>query len=400
MSVDNTSSFLGRINPNRIVCAEPSPDVAQVVSSAFKASISAAKESEGSNAGALGFAVAASAAQLGERLATIQLLRDELSSLCRSYANGAVSSTTYMLRLSRLDRKMVTLLMSEMAAAAFGRNLAVLGGAASAGGNGAKTAALLAAEEKIKAASQKVAAERNAFEKTKARKTGEDNELTAARERLLDAYQELAVETSKLQAIKMTLAGASAVSSPSGVPGAIEHAERSSLTDISLVSLQQQFLDDNDIGTLIDACVSATNLVTLPRNEDGQIDTEKLMEFQNAAIEAARHQKEIDQEEGNKKGNATGRRITKNLVTVLAVLNSFISPLGQYCVSTGLSGIFTLILNQNQHQINKLRAQQGLAEAQTERAHATAKEACAQALAKDDASNEIKKFCGDMQKVD
>ena len=54
VDVNKTSSFLGRINPSRIVCAEPSPDVAQVVSSAFEASISAAKESEGSNAGALG----------------------------------------------------------------------------------------------------------------------------------------------------------------------------------------------------------------------------------------------------------------------------------------------------------------------------------------------------------
>ncbi len=120
--------FYGRNKPDRIVCAEPSPDVTQALSTALSIAVETAKAGSGS----LGVSTSASVAQLGERLATIQLLRDELADLCRSYANGAVSTTTYTLRLSRLDQKMVTLLMGEMAAGAFGRELAGLGGTSQA----------------------------------------------------------------------------------------------------------------------------------------------------------------------------------------------------------------------------------------------------------------------------
>lgn len=109
----------------RVVCAEPSPDVAQAVSS----SISAAFEKTG--AGGQGLSVNAAAkfgesvAQLGERMAVIQLIRDKMYRACEAYANGAVDKAAYTLMLARLDKTMVTLLSQEMAAGAFGRALAV-----------------------------------------------------------------------------------------------------------------------------------------------------------------------------------------------------------------------------------------------------------------------------------
>ncbi len=109
----------------RVVCAEPSPDVAQAVSS----SISAAFEKTG--AGGQGLSVDAAAkfgesvAQLGERMAVIQLIRDKMYRACEAYANGAVDKAAYTLMLARLDKTMVTLLSQEMAAGAFGRALAV-----------------------------------------------------------------------------------------------------------------------------------------------------------------------------------------------------------------------------------------------------------------------------------
>ena len=129
--VEEDDIFYGRIRPNRIVCAEPSPDVAQAISQALSASVEAALtrgDITASGSAALGMSTANSIVQLGERLATIQLLRDELSNLCRSYANGAVSQTSYTLRLSKLDKKMVTLLLAEFSAGAFGRTLAAIGG--------------------------------------------------------------------------------------------------------------------------------------------------------------------------------------------------------------------------------------------------------------------------------
>lgn len=80
-------------------------------------------------------ASAESLAQLGQRLATTQLLRDELADLCRSYANGAISTTNYTLRLAQLDEKMVTLLTAEMIAGAFQRDSALIGSESRVFGN-------------------------------------------------------------------------------------------------------------------------------------------------------------------------------------------------------------------------------------------------------------------------
>lgn len=70
-------------------------------------------------------------AQLTERLTTVQLLRDALYRACEAYANGAMSSTSYAVILSRFDDSMITLLQSELAAGAYGRSLATLSGEAS-----------------------------------------------------------------------------------------------------------------------------------------------------------------------------------------------------------------------------------------------------------------------------
>lgn len=125
----------GRIKPEYVTCAEPSPDVAKAVAAAFE--LAGKAKAEGLPQGikpelalAISQSRAESVAQLGERLATIQLLRDGLYRACEAYANGAISETTYAVMLSRYDDTMVTMLMGEFAAGAFGRSLATLGGEA------------------------------------------------------------------------------------------------------------------------------------------------------------------------------------------------------------------------------------------------------------------------------
>ena len=69
-------SISGQVLPKRIVCAEPSPDVAQGISEAITASLTVPEtdgESSPTSAG-FGYQSVAAVAQLGERLATIQLL--------------------------------------------------------------------------------------------------------------------------------------------------------------------------------------------------------------------------------------------------------------------------------------------------------------------------------------
>ena len=130
-------SVSGRVQPRHIRCAEPSPDVAKAVSNGFGADLSALVSGLPGNvtpqvAAAVSRSHAEAIAQLTERLATMQLLRDGLYRACEAYANGAISDTTYAVMLSRYDKTMVTMLMGELAAGAFGRTLA-------GGGTGAES---------------------------------------------------------------------------------------------------------------------------------------------------------------------------------------------------------------------------------------------------------------------
>lgn len=122
----------GRVRPVYLHCAEPSPDIAIAISKGFNlgTSVSVSGLPQGVEpklALAISRANAEAVAQLTERLATIQLLRDGLYRACEAYANGAISDTIYAIMLSRIDKMMVTMLIGELTAGAFGRRLAVLG---------------------------------------------------------------------------------------------------------------------------------------------------------------------------------------------------------------------------------------------------------------------------------
>lgn len=120
----------GRIIPEYIICAEPSPDIAKAVADALNLSASADFKGLASVDPKLAAAVSKArtegVAQLTERLATIQLLRDTLYRACEAYANGAISASSYTVMLSRYDDIMITMLLGEFAAGAFGRPLATV----------------------------------------------------------------------------------------------------------------------------------------------------------------------------------------------------------------------------------------------------------------------------------
>jgi len=124
-----------------ITCVEPSPDIAKVFGTAFGVAAEGTEPKIGLQASlAVSMSRAASAAQLGERLATIQLLRDVLYRACEAYANGALDETSYSVIMSRMDDMIVTMLLGELTAGNFGRRPASLsaaaGGTALSGGNG------------------------------------------------------------------------------------------------------------------------------------------------------------------------------------------------------------------------------------------------------------------------
>ncbi|MGR4975194.1 hypothetical protein ACIPQ1_20360 [Pseudomonas sp. LARHCG127] len=95
----------GRLQKVRIICPEPSPDALKTIAASGSASkadianISAAYQESGAN--------------IGLRTQSIQLLRDQLFSICQAYANGAISNEMYQMYLTRNQRNTVAILAIE-----------------------------------------------------------------------------------------------------------------------------------------------------------------------------------------------------------------------------------------------------------------------------------------------
>lgn len=253
---DTTDDQVVKNHPHRIICAEPSPDVAQAISAAFTAAgqvdANVPQTGQFGGSGSIGSSYAESIAQLGERLATVQLLRDKMYRACEAYQNGAISDTSYTLMLARFDKTMASMLASEIAAGAFGRNLATLGGSASTGSVDPQK--LADAQKEVTDASTQLqaAAALSDSDPTKRQK------ITEANDRLNGAVKNLAE-------LELQSAASAAQSGPlggGGVPGRIE-GTRNANSDV-VARIHANFLDDDASGTLIDACV-----VALDRNRAG-----------------------------------------------------------------------------------------------------------------------------------
>lgn len=99
----------GEIDPNksqRIICAEPSPDVFSVYSAALEAN--AGKEEE--LQAALKLATGETGATIGLRTESIQLLRDAMYRLCEAYAADGIEKKDYASLLSKYQKSMVSLI--------------------------------------------------------------------------------------------------------------------------------------------------------------------------------------------------------------------------------------------------------------------------------------------------
>ncbi|MCH7945363.1 MAG: hypothetical protein IIC73_05030 [Armatimonadetes bacterium] len=123
-------------NPTRnIVCAEPSPDALVAISQAAGAQANII----GKGGGALSFSLTESAASMGIRTATIQLLRDVLYRACEAYLNGAVNEFGYGLILTSIDDVMITLLAIEGLTKITPAAQVAIGGTASSSAQGSQS---------------------------------------------------------------------------------------------------------------------------------------------------------------------------------------------------------------------------------------------------------------------
>jgi hypothetical protein len=266
------------VKTTQVTCAEPSPDVAKIVSEAFGSSAALTARAKIPNVPAnadlnttlaLSKSYAEGIAQMTERLATIQLLRDGLYRACEAYANGAITSTTYAAILSRYDKTMITLLMGELVAGNFGRSLSALAGSASS-----KSSAELALEE--------------ASRREREAKANLDQKLTERREiqRSLDAMpntptsatardalgKDLADKNSVItraeeekgnaeDQLKRTLKAMTETSAQTSATaaGAIPRSAPEAMVAIAgnLVQLQANYLNDHNVDAVKIACITS-----------------------------------------------------------------------------------------------------------------------------------------------
>jgi hypothetical protein len=409
--VDPDPDFQGKVKTGIVVCAEPSPDVANALSSALSTSLNAALPSAagGKNFSAdLSLSKAESIVQLGSRIATIQLLRDELADLCRSYSNGAVTATTYTLRLSRLDKKMVTLLLSEAAGRPASTQSVILGNSAAGTKPAASAEEISKARQAVIDASDTLVTKekelKDAAEADKKSKQAErDDALKALQDKqmLLLALERRVLDTSTSADVQTVVLN----SAPTG-PNAGE----------TLIALQDNFLLQDDLATFLDACISSLDLLQRPLRDEERA----LLATQRAVVEQA----DVEVEKARRiaaeakvrflertKNTGDGQQIfdvelasaeSAYDLSQVAAANAReryreavqrlqpISRFGQYCQDDGLRMIVDANVQRITARRELLQARRDLITAQT---HDTALRVCESSLKNANVSEQVTKAC-------
>lgn len=265
----------GLPGPSRYVtCAEPSPDIARAVDLAIKTSGSAQVRSpEGTSTdvqAALDYARAESVAQLGRRIATIQLLRDGLYRACEAYANGAINALTYTAIVSKYDDAMITMLLGEIAGnAASTASIASISGTAGSGQGGGD--ALKTAVDQLGAQREAVKTADIALTAARTDGSGDENTRQTAitkAEGTLDAAKraEAGAEATVRSLSGTAASGTATVTAGSGSPStaAVE----------KLAEMQKAYLDNNNPDTLLLTCIEALGSPsTIPVYTSNQVVT-------------------------------------------------------------------------------------------------------------------------------
>jgi len=260
-------------NPAYITCAEPSPDVAKIASASFSGDLAASAQSAGpiqnpELALSLALARTESLAQLGQRLATVQLLRDGMYRACEAYANKAISDETYALILSRYDDVMITMLLAEFGAASttLGPLARLTGGATSSGiaftgpgqGSEAATKALSDAQtarnnKEAEAKSAEAAASAAPDDPAKAAAARDRKFELAALDKDVADKQKLVAAAREAAANSFATVVASAVDSKGGSAAASDQKAIAA----AMVAMQRAYLDDFNIDGIVVSCLSS-----------------------------------------------------------------------------------------------------------------------------------------------
>jgi len=126
-----------------IMCPEPSPDALKTLAASMNV--------EKQDVAAIAAAYSEGGANIGLRTHSIQLLRDQLFSICQAYANGALTKPAYQMLLTRNQRNTVALMAVEQLTGVLRTPSVTLSGSSSVGPN----KDLINAVEKLKEQAEK-----------------------------------------------------------------------------------------------------------------------------------------------------------------------------------------------------------------------------------------------------
>lgn len=292
----------GLVDPGQIVCSEPSPDVASAVATSFSGALSVL----GKGSGSVSTGLIESMSQLVERTASIQLLRDKMYQTCLAYANGAISGTTYSMVMAQLDRTIVSLLLGESAAAAFGRSGGAIGtqvstsGSASLTGPGAGNdmeksvkavadaqAALLKAQEAL-ATVTKEKGEACGLEKASDQGPGEACKAIAVEEsKVAEAENHLNATLRVLQTAAVVQSNARAETSKVTGVGGLDRAPTPELAR-ELRLMQGEFLEQDPNDLFLPTCMVELGLHNQQDSTAGQVLDFLLANLQTTSDAASR----------------------------------------------------------------------------------------------------------------
>lgn len=261
-----------------IVCAEPSPDVANAINNLTKFATEVAVESKTGQTGKgkLDYAnsTLVNIAQLTKRLASVQYFRDRMYRACEAYANGAISQVSYTILLSRMDKAMATMLTAELAS---GIDTGVVNSLSSSGSfthtlNGKSVEEFTIANEglteKLKAKEDKEkevagiegklkgatdSAEKKKIEEELSKKQAE---LELAKKGIFEQSKKLSTisailmeDIKKQNAASLLGLSGSSVSSSASNPNIVAAPQ-------AVFNIHQNYIDDDGVDPLIDACVT------------------------------------------------------------------------------------------------------------------------------------------------
>ncbi|HUC62339.1 MAG TPA: hypothetical protein VMF53_10315 [Alphaproteobacteria bacterium] len=132
-----TMDSSGHSTVERIICTEPSPDIAKALSTALALTGSATTPTGLSASAGLNYSSAEAITALAGRTEAVVALRDGLFKACEAYANGVIPDLAYALILSQYGDLLVTLMLGEAAGnAAQKSGASTTGGSQPAGGQG------------------------------------------------------------------------------------------------------------------------------------------------------------------------------------------------------------------------------------------------------------------------